>query len=127
MRRVRSFNTKWEVDFRLSLWRLGLRYRIHYGRYRIDIAFPRQRVAIFLDSCFWHFCPRHRELPKTRRGYWKRKLERNRRRDQETTRVLEADGWRVIRIWSHDFLPRRVETANTVLREVHGRLKGARE
>lgn len=104
MRSVRSYDTRWEVDFRKRLWRRGLRYRVHYGPHKIDVAFPGPRLAVFLDSCFWHYCPEHRELPETNRDFWRKKLETNYARDQRVTKRLEAGGWTVLRLWSHEFV-----------------------
>lgn len=66
-----------------------------------DFVFPRQRVVVFVDGCFWHGCPRHGALPQSHRGYWQAKIARNRTRDREVTRLLKAKGWRVLRIWEH--------------------------
>ena len=66
-----------------------------------DFAFRSQRVAIFLDGCFWHGCPRCYRLPQDNRAYWKKKLVANRRRDQRRSRQLRSLGWRVVRIWEH--------------------------
>jgi DNA mismatch endonuclease (patch repair protein) len=128
MRRIRSKNTSWERNFRSELSRRGLRYRIHYGPSKIDVAFVGSKVAVFLDSCFWHLCPEHRELPKTNRGYWERKLRRNRLRDLKTTDRLKAERWVVLRLWSHDFVSRPEATAGKVERLVRRRrLKATRE
>jgi DNA mismatch endonuclease (patch repair protein) len=105
MKKIRSFDTAWEMNFRSKLWRLGLRYRTHYGAHKIDIAFPRQRVAVFLDSCFWHYCPRHRETPETNAAFWRAKLAGNRRRDRRVSVKLRREGWMVLRLWSHEFVP----------------------
>ena len=68
-----------------------------------DVAFIRQRVAIFVDGCFWHGCPRcKRKLPRTNRTYWKRKIERNIALAKLYNRRLRTDGWTVIRIWEHE-------------------------
>jgi len=71
------------------------------GRQKADIVFPRRRVAVFIDGCFWHSCPFHGSLPETNRDYWLPKLARNAERDSETTARLEAAGWRVLRFWEH--------------------------
>lgn len=115
MRRIRSKNTKWELDFRRLLWRRGLRYRVHYGPHKIDVAFPRQNVAVFLDSCFWHYCPEHRELPESNREFWRRKLEGTWERDSRVTRQLEEQGWTVVRLWSHDFVKHPEEAVSKVV------------
>lgn len=68
-----------------------------------DFVFPGARVAVFVDGCFWHSCPRHLRLPADNRAYWIRKIERNRRRDVRIGSALRALGWRVVRIWEHAF------------------------
>ena len=69
-----------------------------------DFVFRRERVAVFVDGCFWHGCPRakHAPLPKNRADWWAAKLSRNQQRDREVTRTLRAAGWRVVRIWECD-------------------------
>jgi len=68
-----------------------------------DVAFVSQHVAIFIDGCFWHGCPRcQRKLPKTNRQYWKRKIKRNVALARLNNRRLRADGWTVLRIWEHE-------------------------
>lgn len=104
MRRVRSRDTGWELGFRRVLWKRGLHYRTNYGPFRIDIAFPGQRLAVFLDSCFWHFCPQHGEIPATNTDFWLMKFHKTRARDAKATRQLSKEGWVVVRLWSHDFL-----------------------
>ncbi len=67
-----------------------------------DFVFVEEGVAVFVDGCFWHFCPKHRTMPKTNRAFWKHKLETNRKRDALVNRQLRKSGWKVIRIWEHD-------------------------
>lgn len=66
-----------------------------------DFAFPKFRVAIFVDGCFWHGCPRCYRRPKTNRRFWDAKVARNRARDRRTNRALRIKGWKVLRIWGH--------------------------
>lgn len=67
-----------------------------------DVAFPEQKIAVFIDGCFWHGCPVcNRPLPKTNPDYWRRKIQRNIERDREYDTTLAAMGWRVHRIWEH--------------------------
>jgi DNA mismatch endonuclease (patch repair protein) len=67
-----------------------------------DFVFWSHRVAVFLDGCFWHGCPRGcRNIPATNREFWEEKIESNRRRDKDVNRVLKAAGWSVIRVWEH--------------------------
>ena len=67
-----------------------------------DFAFPKLKLAVFVDGCFWHSCPRHANLPVNNRAFWKRKLEANSGRDKLVNRTLRARGWRVLRIWQHE-------------------------
>jgi DNA mismatch endonuclease (patch repair protein) len=71
-------------------------------RRTVDIAFTRQRVAVFLDGCFWHGCPEHHRAAKANREYWSVKVAGNRERDRDTTAKLVAAGWRVLRFWEHE-------------------------
>lgn len=64
-----------------------------------DFAFPRAKVAIFVDGCFWHGHPKKCRMPKTHRAYWEKKIARNVARDRRVTRTLQEKGWNVVRIW----------------------------
>lgn len=66
-----------------------------------DFVFRKKRLAVFVDGCFWHGCPRCYRLPEDNRPYWKEKLLYNRRRDRRNSRQLRAKGWKVMRIWEH--------------------------
>ena len=104
---VRTRDTDPEIALRRLLHRRGLRYRLDVRplptlRRRADIVFPRDRVAVFVDGCFWHGCPRHPSWPKTNAMWWREKIERNRERDRETSARLRAAGWTVVRVWEHE-------------------------
>lgn len=103
MARIRGGNTKPELLLRRALWRAGLRYRVSPKGVvgRPDIVFPRRRIAVFIDGCFWHGCPQHYVRPKTRPDFWIRKLKENTTRDSFQTSELERSGWRVVRVWEH--------------------------
>ncbi|MEO3939334.1 very short patch repair endonuclease [Dermatophilaceae bacterium Soc4.6] len=100
-------DTKPELALRRAVHALGLRYRVDHSlplpgvRRRGDLVFTRARVAVFLDSCFWHACPEHGTRPKTNADFWQTKIERNIARDTETNRLLREAGWTVIRVWEH--------------------------
>lgn len=72
-----------------------------------DFVFPGARVAIFVDGCFWHGCPRCYLLPRDNRRYWKAKVLSNRTRDRRRTRELRALNWRVLRVWEHSLKTNR--------------------
>jgi DNA mismatch endonuclease (patch repair protein) len=69
---------------------------------RADIVFTRQRLAVFVDGCFWHACPQHGTTPITNTTYWSPKLQRNAERDRAVNAALTASGWQVVRIWAHE-------------------------
>lgn len=77
------------------------------GRVRPDFVFHRERVAVFVDGCFWHGCPRHGTQPRQNRKFWREKIARNQARDALTTRGLRRNGWRVLRIWECALTPKR--------------------
>jgi len=69
---------------------------------RPDFIFPKQKVAVFVDGCFWHGCPVHSNTPKNNRDFWEKKLGGNRARDLLVTRQLRKNGWIVLRFWEHE-------------------------
>jgi DNA mismatch endonuclease, patch repair protein len=69
---------------------------------RPDFVFRRARLAVFVDGCFWHGCPKHGRQPTSNRGYWIPKLRRNQERDLAVKRALSKRGWTVIRLWEHE-------------------------
>lgn len=109
MSAIKSKHTKPELLLRRELWAKGYRYRIHYGKEKIDIAFPGKKVAIFVDGCFWHGCPLHGHIPKSNRKYWVPKLKKNRERAKKKDLALMRGGWKVIHIWEHDLLDRKLQ------------------
>ena len=66
-----------------------------------DFTFPEKRIAVFVDGCFWHGCPRHSNLPVNNRVFWSKKMAANKARDRLVNRTLRKQGWRVVRIWEH--------------------------
>jgi DNA mismatch endonuclease, patch repair protein len=64
-----------------------------------DFVFPKEKVAVFVDGCFWHGHPRKCRMPETNRAYWEQKIARNVARDRDVTRILRQRGWKVVRIW----------------------------
>ena len=74
---------------------------------RPDFVFRTERVAVFVDGCFWHGCPRHGTRPRQNRKFWDAKLARNKARDREVTRRLKQAGWTVLRIWECALANRR--------------------
>ncbi|HRX54580.1 MAG TPA: very short patch repair endonuclease [Verrucomicrobiales bacterium] len=80
-----------------------------------DFVFRRERVAVFVDGCFWHGCPKCYRRPKSNRKFWDEKVARNKKRDREVGKELRGKNWRVIRIWEHQ-LKNRARVANRFVR-----------
>ena len=125
MSRIRGRNTKPELLLRRMLWRMGLRrFRAHAPLPgRPDVVYSRARLAVFVDGCFWHGCPKCAiPVPASSTRYWQAKLARNRARDRRVTRSLRSTGWRVVRLWEHQVVAdveacaERIESALRKLR-----------
>jgi DNA mismatch endonuclease (patch repair protein) len=85
-------------------------------RRRADMVFTKARVAVYVDGCFWHRCPIHGTAPKANRDWWAKKLDANVRRDRDTDRQLEAEGWRVVRVWEHEAMKDAADRIEAVVR-----------
>jgi DNA mismatch endonuclease, patch repair protein len=64
-----------------------------------DFAWPKLKVALFIDGCFWHGCPRCDRPSKSNVHFWKDKVLANQRRDRRVARKLRKEGWKVLRVW----------------------------
>ena len=103
MSRIKSRDTKPELRLRRALWALGLRYRLGASVIgRPDVVFKSAKLAVFVDGCFWHGCPRHGVMPKNNRDFWRKKIGGNVERDRRVNDLLRAAGWGVLRFWEHD-------------------------
>lgn len=124
MARIRGTDTKPEILLRQMLWANGQRYRLHFRTPagRADLAFVGQKVAVFVDGCFWHGCPQHYVPPRSSREFWAGKLRGNVERDQRQTQLLHEAGWRVLRFWEHEV----VEYCPAVVRSIARVLSGQR-
>ncbi|WP_163796953.1 very short patch repair endonuclease [Mycolicibacterium sediminis] len=107
MQSNKSRDTKPELALRSAVHRLGLRYRVAAKplpglRRTADLVFPRARVAVFLDGCFWHGCPEHHTVSASNAKFWRDKVEGNRARDRNTDERLAEAGWVSVRVWEHE-------------------------
>lgn len=107
MQANRGRDTGPEIAVRSLLHAGGLRFRKHQAplqglRCTADVVFPSERVAVFIDGCWWHACPVHGRRPSANRGYWSSKFERNRARDRRNDEALRRAGWAVVRAWEHE-------------------------
>jgi len=125
MAMIRAVNTKPELKLRKLLSATGLRYRLHHRLTgRPDIVFVSRRVAVFIDGCFWHRCPKDFIKPETRRKFWLTKIARNVMRDKKVNRLLVQDGWKVLRVWEHDVRKNPERCRDRILAAVNQRKTG---
>jgi DNA mismatch endonuclease (patch repair protein) len=97
-----------ELELRKALHAAGARFRLHRQIAKgctPDIVLPGRHLAIFVDGCFWHGCPRHGRKAEWRgpnADLWREKMRRNRERDERSTSLAEQHGWTVRRLWECD-------------------------
>jgi DNA mismatch endonuclease (patch repair protein) len=111
MRGNRRRDSEPELRLRRALHAVGLRFRVDLPirvpdrrPIRPDVVFTKQRVAVFVDGCFWHGCAEHGRRPRTNSTYWDAKVAVNQARDREQTSALTRAGWAVVRVWEHEAL-----------------------
>jgi DNA mismatch endonuclease (patch repair protein) len=107
MASTRRRDTAAELKLRAELDALGLTYEtdsrpITGVRRRADVVFREQRVAVFVDGCFWHACPLHATWPRANADWWRAKILANQARDRATDERLIAVGWVPVRVWEHE-------------------------
>tara|TARA_B100000315_G_C14348034_1_gene482693 strand:+ start:107 stop:487 length:381 start_codon:yes stop_codon:yes gene_type:complete len=113
-------NTKPELLLRSTLHRAGHRYRIHYSKLpgKPDIAFPSKKLAVFVDGCYWHGCPRCYKEPKTNTEFWRKKILKNKERGSNVNKEIILKGWAVIRVWEHEV----IKNMNEVISSINSKL-----
>lgn len=104
MSQIKSRDTKAELSFRRFIWKNNIRgYRLREKlRGKPDLYFPSAKLAVFIDGCFWHRCPRCFVKPKSKNEYWDGKIAGNTARDKETNKLLRKEGIAVLRFWEHE-------------------------
>ena len=99
-------NTKPEITLRKALWSEGHKgYRLNWKKVpgRPDIAYPGKKIAIFVNGCYWHRCPKcNLPLPKTNTDFWKEKFDKNVKRDKKKNDELLSLDWIVLVLWECD-------------------------
>lgn len=126
MSRQKSRDTGPELALRRELHHRGLRFYVDRAplkglRRRADLVFPRKRIAVYVDGCFWHRCPQHATDPKNNAEWWAMKLAGNVARDRATDAELAAAGWHVVRIWEHEDVAVAADRVQEVIAMVVGR------
>lgn len=117
MKAIKSTETKVELIVRKLLWAKGVRYRKNVKGLlgKPDIAIKKYKLVVFIDSCFWHFCPVHGHMPKSNLEYWTKKLNRNIERDKKITEYYSALGWKVLRFWEHEVNQDAEQVVNQIM------------
>ena len=116
MSTVRGQDTGVEITLRRLIWGKGFRYRKNHRvmGIKVDLAFPRYRIVVFIDGCFWHGCPICYKPPTTRTDYWSSKLKRNVANDERINNFLRASGFKVLRFWEHEVLKNARDCAQKI-------------
>lgn len=127
MQSNRGRDTAPEMRVRSALHREGLRFRKHVRpvpelRCTADVVFRPERLAVFIDGCYWHSCPVHATYPKNNGEWWRQKLDRTRERDGRNATVLGEAGWHVLRVWEHENLDDVVQRIMEALTQLRGDL-----
>lgn len=109
MSKVKNKGSKIENIFAKALWNEGFRYRRNSTQYfgKPDFILKKYKTVIFIDSCFWHGCKKHKSLPVTNKKFWRDKIKWNKQRDKEVNRYYKKQNWKIFRVWEHD-LPRSI-------------------
>lgn len=121
MSRIRSTDTKLEVLFRKALLHAGLKHKKNAAKLmgKPDVAIPKLKFAVFIDSCFWHGCRYHSHIPKSNKKYWVNKIARNKARDKEVNKHYKKEGWLVIRVWEHSMK----KNLDAIVQDITNKLK----
>lgn len=121
MRAIRGRGSRMEVALQRELRRRGFSYKKNFSRLpgKPDIAFPRENLVVFLDSCFWHGCQKHCRFPASNRNYWLNKIERNKQRDKEVNKKCKSMGLRIRRFWEHEVKEDVNKVVSRIARVLH--------
>jgi len=109
-----------ELALRQELHGRGYRYRVDTApvpslRCRADLVFSRERLAVFVDGCFWHGCPQHMSWPKANGDWWRTKISATVSRDRRNDQKLRESGWTVVRVWEHEPVRSAAERVASVI------------
>ena len=102
MSKIRNKNTRPEIKIRKLLYCSGHKgYRLNYKKAsgKPDICYVGKKIAIFIDGCFWHGCPKCYKRPKSNKKYWSEKIKINKKRDKKVNLALKKENWTVLRFW----------------------------
>ena len=118
MSRIRGTRPKPELIVKDSIDGRKLRYQPKGIPERPDFANKTKRIAVFIDGCFWHRCPKCYKPPKSNKKYWKAKIERNTKRDKDVNRKMRKEGWTVLRFWEHQITKNHQQAIGKIIQEL---------
>jgi DNA mismatch endonuclease (patch repair protein) len=126
MQRQRRRDTAPELAIRRILHAQGMRFFVDRKvlpelRSKADLVFPRAKVAVFIDGCFWHRCPDHGTTPKSNHAWWVDKFATTVARDHRVDEFLRSSGWWVIRVWEHADAELAAQLISTSVRETNAK------
>jgi len=123
MSMIRNKDTEPELILRKLLTAHGIRgYRINYKLTgKPDIVFTKYKVAIFVDGCFWHKCPKCYREPDNNKEFWVEKINGNMKRDKKVNRQLGEKRWKVLRFWEHLLRKNPNFVCKKIIEELHKR------
>jgi DNA mismatch endonuclease, patch repair protein len=108
-----------------ALWNSGYRFRRNskalFGK--PDISIKKYKAVIFIDSCFWHFCPIHGRIPRSNTEYWHKKYLKNTTRDEKVNNYYNEKNWNILRVWEHEFM----EDFNLAIEKIAGFIESCKE
>ena len=114
--------TEWAIRSRLI--KKGIKgWRCHFKDIpgNPDFSFPDLFIAIFLDGCYWHGCPKCKKIPATHKKFWREKISKNVLRDKRNSRNLKKIGWRVIRFWEHEIKKVPEECLKKIIKAINSK------
>lgn len=117
MSKIKGKNSKPELILRKALWQQNIRFRLHQTHLigRPDLVIDKYKLVIFVDGDFWHGYDWHIRKPKTNQAFWIAKIERNMQRDRQVNRLLEEQGYTVMRFWEHEVKHDLAKCVNQVM------------
>lgn len=123
MSQIKGKDTQPEIILRKALLSAGLKgCRLHYKLPgKPDIVFPKKKITLFIDGCFWHKCPKCFIKPETNKSFWNKKIDSNVKRDGIVNSELKRKGWEIIRIWEHELRKEKI-----IKRKILDRIKDGR-
>ena len=116
MRAIRSKDSQIENLLRKELRKRKIRFKANIVSLpgKPDIVFARKKLAIFIDSCFWHGCKSHCRIPQANRKYWMAKIGGNKLRDEKVNAIYRKMDWKVLRFWEHQIKKNPQQCVNKI-------------